>query len=145
MSDSLNIVCPNCDTTNQVACDRLAERPICGSCKHLLLPGKPLELTTVNFDRHINHSDIPVLVDFWAPWCGPCKMMTPIIDRAAEELVSSVRVAKVNTERERELATRFGIRSIPTLAVFRQGKLIDQQAGAIDLKQLLNWLNSIFA
>ena len=145
MSSNSNIVCPNCNTTNRVANERLEEHPICGACKEPLLVGKPFELTSENFDKHINNSDMPVLVDFWAPWCGPCKMMAPIIDHAADALASSVRVAKVNTETERELAARFGIRGIPTLAIFSKGQLVAQQTGAIDLKQLLNWLNSILS
>lgn len=143
MTDHLSIVCPHCDTTNRVATERLVDQPICGVCKQPLLTGKPLNLTSANFDCHVNNSEIPVIVDFWAPWCGPCKMMTPIIDRAAEELASSVRVTKVNTEIERELAARFGIRGIPTLAVFQRGELVGLQTGAVDLKQLLNWFNSI--
>ena len=145
MSSNSNIVCPNCNTTNRVANERLEEHPICGACKKPLLVGKPFELTSENFDKHINNSDMPVLVDFWAPWCGPCKMMAPIIDHAADALASSVRVAKVNTETERELAARFGIRGIPTLAIYSKGQLVAQQTGAIDLKQLLNWLNSILS
>lgn len=145
MSSNSNIVCPNCNTTNRVANERLEEHPICGACKEPLLVGKPFELTSENFDKHINNSDMPVLVDFWAPWCGPCKMMAPIIDHAADALASSVRVAKVNTETERELAARFGIRGIPTLAIYSKGQLVAQQTGAIDLKQLLNWLNSILS
>ena len=145
MSSNSNIVCPNCNTTNRVANERLEEHPICGACKEPLLVGKPFELTSENFDKHINNSDMPVLVDFWAPWCGPCKMMAPIIDHAADALASSVRVAKVNTETERELAARFGIRGIPTLAIYSKGQLVAQQTGAIDLKQLLNWLKSILS
>ena len=145
MSSNSNIVCPNCNTTNRVANERREEHPICGACKEPLLVGKPFELTSENFDKHINNSDMPVLVDFWAPWCGPCKMMAPIIDHAADALASSVRVAKVNTETERELAARFGIRGIPTLAIYSKGQLVAQQTGAIDLKQLLNWLNSILS
>ena len=145
MSSNSTIVCPNCNTTNRVANERLEEHPICGACKEPLLVGKPFELTSENFDKHINNSDMPVLVDFWAPWCGPCKMMAPIIDHAADALASSVRVAKVNTETERELAARFGIRGIPTLAIYSKGQLVAQQTGAIDLKQLLNWLNSILS
>ena len=145
MSSNSTIVCPNCNTTNRVENERLEKHPICGACKGPLLAGKPFELTSENFDKHINNSDMPVLVDFWAPWCGPCKMMAPIIDHAADALASSVRVAKVNTETERELAARFGIRGIPTLAIVSKGQLVAQQTGAIDLKQLLNWLKSILS
>ena len=140
--ETIKIVCPHCNATNRVATERLEDGPVCGACKQKLLTGQPLNLTSANFDRHIGSSDLPVLVDFWAPWCGPCKMMSPIIDRAAGELSLSARVAKVDTEAEPGLAARFGIRSIPTLAVFRNGTLVAQQSGAIDLRQLLNWVHS---
>ena len=138
----MNIVCPHCNITNRVAAERLEEEPVCGACKAPLLPGAPLYLTSANFDRHINNSDLPILVDFWAAWCGPCKMMSPVIDHAARELSLSMRVAKVNTESEPDLAARFGIRSIPTLAIFRAGKLVVQRSGAVDLPHLLAWARS---
>jgi len=142
VSDTLTVVCPDCDAINRVAAARLGDGPICGVCKQSLLPGTPLILTSANFDRHVSQSDLPVLVDFWAPWCGPCKMMAPVIDRAAEALTTSARVAKVDTESEQALAARFAIRSIPTLAIFRNGKLIARQSGAVDLKHLLDWFNA---
>ena len=139
MAEIEQIVCPHSHAINRVAIDRIEDGPICCECKKPLLGGDPLEMTAESFDRHIGNSDWPVLVDFWAPWCGPCRMMTPIIHAAAKELKTSMRVAKLDTEAEGQIAARFGIRSIPTLMVFRHGKPVLQRAGATDLASLLKW------
>lgn len=145
MSAHLNLVCPACASTNRVLTERLADKPVCGRCKEVLLPGVPLELTAANFERHVGASDLPVLVDFWAPWCAPCRTMGPVIEAAARQLAQSLRVAKLNTEAEGAIAARFAIRSIPTLALFHHGRILDQRSGAIDLTTLLAWTGPLIA
>jgi thioredoxin 2 len=142
MADPLHVVCPHCNAINRLPVERLADRPTCGQCKAALFVGEPLELGAATFDRHVGRSDLPVVVDFWAPWCAPCRAMAPAFASAAAELEPRVRLAKVNTEVEQELAGRFGIRSIPTLAVFRNGRETARQAGAMDLSTLLRWIRS---
>lgn len=140
MSNALHIVCPSCGGINRVPADKLAAGGKCGKCKQALFQAQPLELTATNFDHHLNKSDIPLVVDFWAPWCGPCKMMAPVFQQAAAQLEPQVRLVKVNTEAEQALAARYQIRSIPTLAIFKHGQESTRMAGAMDLNNLVNWV-----
>jgi thioredoxin 2 len=142
MSDSLHIVCPHCDSVNRVPTARRRDQSTCGKCKQALFDAQPVELGGDNFAQHISRNDIPVLVDFWAPWCGPCRMMAPAFAQAAEQLEPGMRLAKLNTEEAQELASRYNIRSIPTLALFAGGREIARQAGAMDTGGIVRWARS---
>ena len=142
MTESLHIVCPHCQAINRIPAPRLGDGPNCGKCHQPLFTAHPVELTADSFDRHVGRGDIPVLVDFWAPWCGPCKMMAPQFEQAARELEPRIRLAKVNTEVEQALGARFGIRSIPTLALFRGGREIARQPGAMGAADIVRWVQA---
>jgi len=140
MTTTTNIICPHCNTVNRIPATRLGDRPLCGKCKQSLFTGYPLELNDGNFNQQLARSDIPVVVDFWAPWCGPCKMMAPAYEQAAGQLEPRVRLAKLNTEVAQQTAGRFAIRSIPTIVLFDHGREISRQSGAMNLPQLVQWI-----
>ena len=139
---TMHVVCPHCQAVNRTLEARLGEGPKCGQCHRPLFDGRPVELTAASFDAHVGRSDVPVLVDFWAPWCGPCKMMAPQFVQAASMLEPHVRLAKVNTEDEGALGARYGIRSIPTLALFKGGREVARQAGAMGAADIVRWVRS---
>ncbi len=136
------VVCPNCQAPNRIPGARLGDRPQCGKCKKALFTGHPIALTDQTFERHLTRSELPLVVDFWAEWCAPCKMMAPFFEQAAAELEPQVRLAKVDTEANRQLGQRYQISSIPTTVVFKGGREVARQAGAMNLQQLLQWIRS---
>jgi thioredoxin 2 len=142
MSTSTHLVCPHCHAINRVPSDSLNQQPNCGQCHQPIFMGHSLALTSSTFAKHIERNDIPVLVDFWAPWCGPCRMMAPAFEEAARLLEPQVRLAKVDTEAEPRLGAQFAIRSIPTLAMFKGGREIARQAGAMGTQDILRWVQS---
>ena len=137
----MRVVCPHCHSVNNIPQKETYTKANCGKCKKSLLDTKPIELTQSNFDEVVVNSDIPVIVDFWAPWCGPCKMMGPNFEKAATKFPLKTLFVKVNTENEQNLGARFSIRSIPTLIIFKDGKEVHRASGALDETTLTNLVN----
>jgi len=139
MAQAVHVVCPRCDTTNLMPSEKLDGGGKCGACGNPLFERRPLALDEARFAKHVQASDVPLLIDFWAEWCGPCRMMAPVFERAAAELEPHVRLVKVDTEAAPDLAAHFNIRSIPSLVLVQHGKEIARSAGAMPLPQLLAW------
>ena len=143
MNEKIHVVCGHCDSVVGLPGERLKDGPRCPKCRLPLFAGKPIELTAANFDKHIARSDLPLVVDFWAPWCGPCIAMAPFYEASAAALEPRFRFAKLNTEEQPAPASRYNIRSIPTMIVFRAGKEAARQTGAMDSTAIARWLSSV--
>ncbi len=139
MDDALKIACPHCHAINRLSAQRIGEAPTCGRCHKPLFDHHPVALGVDTFGAHQSRSELPLLVDFWAPWCGPCLMMAPNFEAAAAQLEPRVRLAKVDTQSEPTLGQQFGIRSIPTLMLFAQGREVARQAGALGTADIVRW------
>jgi thioredoxin 2 len=141
VTDSLIVACPNCNTLNRAPRDKLAAGGgKCGNCGSPLFEGHPVALNAQSFETHAAKTDIPLLVDFWAPWCGPCRAMAPQFEKAASQLEPQVRFAKVNTDEEQQLAGRFGIQGIPTMILFHRGQEVARQSGLMDATRIESWV-----
>jgi thioredoxin 2 len=140
-TETLKLACAACGAANRLPASRLDESPRCGKCHQPLLQAAPVGLDEAAFDRFIANTDIPVVVDFWATWCGPCHAMAPAFERVSADLKAAARFAKVDIDRSPGLASRFGIRSVPTLAVFRGGREVDRMSGALDAGSLRSWVS----
>ena len=136
MSDAFHVACPECDKVNRIPLAKPAQLAKCGHCGAALFPGKPIELDTDRFRRHLTRNDIPLVADFWAAWCGPCRAMSPAFERAAQEFEPRARFVKVDVDAEPRLAAEFKVQGIPALFIFKNGAVVARQAGAMDLSSL---------
>lgn len=142
MTEPVHITCSHCMAKNRLPADKISQNPNCGKCKKSILVSAPLALTDGNFQRFIQNNDLPVIVDFWASWCGPCQMMAPVYEQVSTQMNHQARFAKVDTEQARQVAGAYNIRSIPTIIVYKAGKEVARQAGAMDKTSLTNWVIS---
>lgn len=140
MSEFIHVVCPTCDSVNRLPSERDAKAAKCGRCKSALFEGRPVALNTARFRKHVAGSSIPLIVDFWADWCGPCRALAPVFEQAAESLEPAARFVKIDVDAEGALAAEYGIRSIPSLFLFKDGKVATQHAGVADRALLRRWL-----
>lgn len=140
MADALHVLCPRCDAKNRLKPELPALGVKCGKCASPLFDGRPVELSGERFDKHVRENDLPLLVDFWAPWCGPCRMMAPAFEKAAGLLQPQVRLAKLNTQEDQATAARLGIQGIPTMVLFRQGREAARISGAMDAERIVAWV-----
>ena len=140
MANVLKIVCPNCGASNRVESSRLGDQPKCGKCSRKLFTSSPVQLGPDNFDKVITLNEIPVVVEFWAPWCGYCRAMAPIFQQAAAQLEPRFRLAQVNTQAEPTISGRFGVQGVPTFVIFKNGIEVDRRSGSMDLGTLVGWI-----
>jgi thioredoxin 2 len=142
MTEAIHLVCPHCMASNRLPKSRLNAGPKCGQCHNSLFNGHPIQLNSANFEKHLTVNDIPLVVDFWADWCGPCRIMAPAIEQAAGMLEPEFRLGKINTEAEPAISSQYAIRSIPTLIVFFNGQEQGRQAGAMNLNGIVQWVKT---
>jgi thioredoxin 2 len=145
MDDTLLLPCAHCNALNRIPASRLAEEPVCGRCAKPLFERRPIELGDATLERHVSRSSLPLLVDFWAPWCGPCQAMAPAYQAAAAALEPMVRLGKVNSDENPTVSSQYHIRSIPTLVLFRGGREIARRAGAADTSSIVRWVHGALA
>jgi thioredoxin 2 len=141
MTDLIHITCPSCQAKNRIPAAKLGARPTCGACKAQLFPGAPFDIDEAQLNKHLKNDEVPLLVDFWAPWCAPCRMMAPMFADAARQMSPQVRFAKLDTEQHQAVGSRFQIRGIPLIILFHQGREVARQPGAMDAKSIVGWVS----
>ena len=141
MTDPIHISCPACQAKNRIPAVKLSASPTCGVCKAQLLPEAPFDISEAQLNKHLKNDELPLLVDFWAPWCGPCRMMAPMFAEAARQMSPKVRFAKLDTEQHQAVGNRFQIRGIPLIILFENGREIARQAGAMDTRSIVGWVS----